>query len=275
MEQIAMRYLGDPQRWLEIATLNDLREPYLDQNGFQYPLLSNADGRNIVVGNNDDLFIGQSIFLFANGQIPTARNITNIVTLSTTSFLITLDGLANLDIFTTAGQAYLQGYLPGTVNSMNSIWIPSDQQAPPFDQISIPASVANVKLVGISKCDWLVNTSTGDLVIDSSGDFQLAAGINNLIQALSFKFSCTLGTCLLEPTFGLPFKVGSSIADFNAKTTYNQISSMITADPRFSGVSGLQVTQNGPSLGITLGVQLSGQTGLFPVSFSLPYSSPT
>jgi len=79
----------------------------------------------------------------------------------------------------------------------------------------------------------------------------------------------------LEPTFGLPFKVGSSIADFNAKTTYNQIVNMITADPRFQGVSGLQVTQNGPSLGITLGVQLSGQTGLFPVSFQFPYSSPT
>ena len=34
MEQIAMRYLGDPQLWLEIATLNDLREPYIDENGF-------------------------------------------------------------------------------------------------------------------------------------------------------------------------------------------------------------------------------------------------
>lgn len=272
IEQIAMRYLGDPQRWLEIVTLNDLREPYIDENGFQYPLLSNADGRNVVVENNDDLFIGQKIFLYANNQTPTARNIIDIVTLSPTSFLLTLDGLANLNIFTIANQAYIQAYLPGTVNSQNAIWIPSDIQTPSYDQISIPSSVANVNLVGLSKVDWLLD-QYGDIAINNTGDFRLSAGITNLIQALVLKFSTPLGSSLLEPTFGLGVKVGSSNADLNSKDLYNQIVAQITADSRYQAVSGLQISLDGPSLNINMSVQISGQRGVFPVGFQIPYSS--
>lgn len=268
MEQIAQRYLGDSQRWLEIATLNELREPYIDENGFQYALLSNANGRNIVVGNSEDLFIGQTVYLNSTTQVPTAREITNIVQLSLSSFLLTLDGLANLDVFTIADQAYIQAYLPGTVNSQNVIFVPSALQAPIYDQISIPSSVANVDLVGLSKVDWLL--SNQDLAITNTGDFRLAAGIPNLIQALSIKLGTKVGTSLLNPDFGLPFKVGSMNSDVRVSDLYNNIVNLITADPRFSAVTGLQVTLDGPSLNISMGVQLAGIQGLFPVGFTLP-----
>lgn len=271
MEGIAMRYLGDPQRWLEIATLNFLQEPYLDENGFVYSLLSNASGRNIVLGSNTDLFIGQKIYLFANGQTAAARTIINIVTLSQTSFLLTLDGLANLDGFTLANQAYIQAYLPGTVNSQNVIWVPSDLPAPAYDQINIPASVANVNLVGLSKVDWLLSPY-GDLVVDNSGDFQLAAGITNIIQALTLKFGTILGTSLLNPTFGLSVSPGRMVSDTSAADIYNEITNLITADPRFSGISGLQVNIQPPGVMINLGVQLAGIQGVFPVGFQLPTS---
>jgi hypothetical protein len=269
IEGIAMRYLGDPMQWLEIATLNFLREPYIDESGFQYSLLSNANGRNIVVGSNDDLHINQTIYLNANGQTSTARTIINIVTISQTSFLITLDGLANLDNFTTANQAYLQAYLPGTVNSQNVIWIPSDLSATVDDQINIPASVQNVDLVGLSKVDWLL-TPTGDLAITNTGDFRLSAGIINLVQALTIKFGTRLGSCLLTPDFGLSVQPGRMVSDTTAGDIYNEIVNMITADPRFAGVTGLQVNIAPPAVTINLGVQLSGIQGVFPVSFQLP-----
>lgn len=269
MEQIAMRYLGDPQRWLEIATLNSLREPYLDQNGFQYSLLSNADGRNVVVGSNQDLHIGQTVYLYSSTQAPTARTIIGISQLSLTSFLLTLDGLANLSNYTTVDQAYLQAYLPGTVNSMNTIFVPSNLVSPPDDMINIPEQVANVDLVGLSKVDWLL-TPQGDIATDNQGSFQLAAGLTNLVQALTIKFGTTLGTSLLNPDFGLGISPGRMNADFSAATLYNQITNLITADPRFSGVSGLQIALNGAALGINLAVGLSGISGLFPISFSLP-----
>lgn len=269
IEQIAMRYLGDPQRWLEIATLNFLQEPYIDENGFQYPLLSNADGRNVVVGSSQDLFIGQTVFILANTQTAVARTILDIITLSQTSFLLTLDGLPNLDGFTVINQAYIQAYLPGTVNSQNVIWMPSSLQTPAYDQISIPSSVANVDLVGLSKVDLLL-TPTGDLAINNTGDWQLAAGITNLIQALTIKFSTGLGTSLLDPGFGLGVKAGTMVSDTSAAIIFNEINNLITADPRFSGISGLQVSIQPPNLIISLGVSLSGLRGVFPVSFQLP-----
>jgi hypothetical protein len=272
MEQISMRYLGDPQRWIEIATLNELREPYIDESGFKYSLLSNADSRNIVIGSDVDLFIGQKIYLNSNTQTPTARTILDIVSLSQTSFLLTLDGLANLDTFTIVDQAYIQAYLPGTVNSQNVIWIPSNIQTVADDQISIPSSVANVKLVGLSKVDWLL-TPDGDLALTNTGDFRLAAGYTNLIQALAIKFGTTLGTSLLDPNFGLGVRIGTMNSDVNAQVLYNQIVNMITADHRFHGITGLQVTLDGPSLGISLGVQIPGQSGVFPVGFTLPTSA--
>jgi hypothetical protein len=271
MEQIAMRYLGDPQRWLEIVTLNFLREPYIDESGFLLSLLSNADGRNIVVNSSYDLFIGQTVFLNSATQTATARTIINIVTLSQTSFLLTLDGLPNLDVFTTADQAYIQAYLPGTTNSQNVIWIPSDVQTTVDDQINIPSSVANVDLVGLSKVDWLLDPY-GDLAVDNQGDFRLAAGITNLMQALTIKFSTVLGTSLLNPDFGLGIKSGTMVSDTSAADIFNEINNLVVTDSRFSGISGLQVTIAPPSLGISLGIQLAGQTGVFPVSYNLPTS---
>jgi hypothetical protein len=272
MEQIAMRYLGDPQLWLEIATLNDLREPYIDENGFVLPLLSNADGRSIVVGNDYDLFIGQTVYLYSNTQTPTARTIIDTVMLSPTTFLLTLDGLANLDVFTTADQAYLQAYLPGTVNSQSTVWIPSAQTAPPYDQINIPSSVSNVNLVGLSKVDWLLDPY-GDLAVTNTGDFRLAAGIPNLIQALTIKFSTQINSALLNPNFGLSVKPGTMVSDTTASDIYNEIVNLITADPRFSGVDGLQVNIQPPGVMINLGVQLAGIQGVFPVGFQFPYAS--
>lgn len=270
IEQIAMRYLGDPQRWIEIATLNSLQEPYIDENGFQYALLSNADGRNIVIGSNKDLFIGQTIYLYANGQTPTARHITKIVTLSQTSFLLTLDGLANLNSgFTVANQAYIQAYLPETVNSQNVIFVPSNLPTEAEDEITIPASVANVDLVGLSKVSWLL-TPDGDLATTNTGDFRLSAGYTNLIQALTIKFGTPLGTDLLNPTFGLGTKPGTMTSDISPINMFNQINTMVTADPRFDSVNGLQINLAAPSLAINLLVSLPGQSGTFPVSFQLP-----
>jgi hypothetical protein len=269
IEQISSRYLNDPQRWLEIATLNELREPYIDENGFVLPLLSNANGRSIVIGSNEDLFIGQTVYLNSTTQSPTARTILNIETLSEVSFLLTLDGLSNLDVFTTVDQAYIQAYLPGTVNSQNVIFVPSDLEAPEYDQISIPATVANVNLVGLSKVSWLLN-SQGDLAINNTGDFRYAAGITNIIQALAIKFGTQFATDLLNPTFGLSVNPGRMVSDTSAAAIYNEIVNLITADPRFSGVSGLQVNIQPPGVSINLGVELAGISGVFPIAFTLP-----
>lgn len=268
IEQIAARYLGDPQRWLEIATLNNLRDPYIDENGFQLPLLSNATGRQITVGSEDNLYIGQRVVVSSAGQTPSARVILGIDKLSETSILLTLDGLPNLDNFVIADKAYLQAYLPGTVNSQQKIFIPSDLPIPQDSSIIPPASTSNDPLTGLSKVDWL-QTEAGDIAVNNYGDFRYSNGITNIIQALRIKFASVAGTVLLHPNFGLNVRVGAISSELQIQELYNSINTMIQQDPRFQSVSKLQITLNGPTLGISLAVQLPNQTGVFPVTFAL------
>ena len=269
IEQIAARYLGDAQRWLEIVTLNNLRSPYIDEDGFKRTLLSNATGRQITISSVVDMFVGQNVVLRSSTQIPTARKILSIDRLSDTSFLLSLDGEANLDNFTTADSAYIQAYLPGTVNSQQKIFIPSDLPVPLSPSIITPASVSDDPLVGLSKVDWLL-TDDGDLAVNSFGDFRLAAGLTNLVQAMKIKLSTPKGSVLLHPEFGLGVKAGIMTPDVDVQDIYNSISKMIEEDPRFQGLDSLQVTINGPVLSISMAVTLAGQNGVFPINFELP-----
>ena len=268
MEGIASRYLGDPQRWIEIATLNNLRDPYIDEDGFQYELLSNASGRQITIPSADNLYLGQKILLQSSTQIPSARSILDIDKLSDTSFLITLDGPPNLDNFLLVDGAYLQAYLPGTVNSQQKIFIPSDLPVPNDPNIVIPANASADPLSGMSKVDLLL-TETGDLAVNNFGDFRYAYGITNIIQALKIKMGTVKGTVLLHPDFGFGIRPGTINADVDVQEIYNSINKLISEDPRFQGLSTLQINLNGPTLTISMAVQLAGQNGVFPITFEL------
>jgi hypothetical protein len=268
VEGIASRYLGDPQRWIEIVTLNNLKEPYIDENGFQLPLLSNANGNYVTVSSATNLFLGQAVTLLGIGQTPSARLILDIDQLSATSVLLTLDGLPNLDNFTTANAAYVQAYLPGTVNSQQKIYIPSALPVPDVPNVVVPPIASADPLSGLSEVDLLL-TDSGDIAINVFGDFRYSYGMTNVIQALRIKFGSVQGTILTHPEFGLGVRPGTINSDLQVQDLYNSISQLIAADSRFAGISSLQIVLDGPTLTINLGVVLAGTNGVFPLSFTL------
>jgi len=269
IEAIALRYLGDAQRWIEIATLNNLREPYIDENGFQLPLLSNATGRQITIADITYVYLGQSVLLKSGNQIPVTRNVIGIDKLSSTSYLITLDGLPNLNNFTLINNAYLQVYLPGTTNSQHNIYIPSDLPVDTDAGISIPASLSSETLVQLGLVDLML-TDEGDIATNTYGDFVYSAGLSNIMQALKIKIGSAQGTIITHPGFGLGVRPGQMNVDTKAQDIFNNINQMILEDSRFQGINTLQVTLNGPTLSLSLGVGLAGTNGVLPVAFNLP-----
>jgi len=268
IEQIAARYLGNSERWLEIVTLNALKPPYIDEVGFIRTFLSNGDGRQFNISSVDDLYIGQTIFLFSNTQPKQRRKIINIEKVNDTNYLITVDGLDNLAIFTTSDNAKMQAYLPGTVNSQDQIFIPSDLPVSE-DLVTRPVpATKDDELTGLSKIDLLL-TDDNDIAIDAFGDFRLAYGLTNIFQALKLKFITEPGQLLRFPGFGSGLRPGISNADINAQDVYNIISALIAQDNRFAGIENLQIIQEGPIFTVNLSVFMANGLGVYPISFKL------
>jgi hypothetical protein len=270
MQQISHRYLGDADRYNEIITLNNLRSPYIDEEGFFYNFLSNGDGRQFNVSTNNNLYVGQKIQLSSNSVPLFSRKIIGIQKITDTNYLITVDGEADLSSLTTVANAKMKAYLPGTVNSQNQIYIPSnetiEEQSRTFD---IPYLKGDT-LTDLSKIDWLLSEQ-GDVVLNSFGDANLATGTNNLIQILRMMVSTRKGEILSEPDFGLGLNPGVNVADLEYGTILSDLRGIILSDSRFEEVEKLEVNILPPDLSITINVRLSGGRGIFPINFSVPY----
>lgn len=269
IELIAARYLGNPDKWIELATLNHLRSPYIDEEGFQYSLLSNATGRQFNVDDSlQRLYIGQKIILSSNSVGQIIRKIANIEKINDNNHLITTDGLADLDSLQTTNSAIMQGYLPGTVNSQDQIFIPTNNSASADDRIKTPPSFRNDQLTRISKIDWLL-TDDGDLAINGLGEFRLANGLNNLLQALKLKIRTKKGSLLRHLDFGLGLQHGISIADIEQGVLIQELTRIVVQDNRFSGVSRLEMTLTGNTLTINMEVTIANNNGVLPISFDV------
>lgn len=268
IEQIAARYLGDQERWLEIATINALKSPYIDEDGFFRSFLSNGDGRQFNVSSSENLFVGQKILIYSNTQPRQRRTIIDIEKINESNFLITVDGLDNLSIFTLNDDATMQAYLPGTVNSQDQIFIPSDLPVTD-DLITRPVPAAqDDALTSLSRIDLLL-TEDNDIAVNSFGDFRLSFGLTNLFQALRLKFVTEPGQLIRHPNFGSGLRQGASLADTTATDIYNTISALIAQDTRYSGIQSLQVDVDGPVVSVNLSVFVANGLGVFPISFRL------
>jgi hypothetical protein len=74
----------------------------------------------------------------------------------------------------------------------------------------------------------------------------------------------------MHQDYGLGIRPGIIASDINVQDIYNNINKLIEDDPRFAGLDSLQISLNGPTLSISMGVTLAGQNGVFPITFELP-----
>lgn len=269
IEQIAARYLGDPDKWIEIVTLNNLRSPYIDEEGFSYSLLSNAEGRQFTVDDSDEMiYIGQTLTLQSDTVPAFTRKVVNVEEISDNNYLITVDGLDDLDKLTTVDNARIQGYLAGTINSQNQIYIPIDEPSLEDDRTFTIPYLDEQRLTKLSKIDWLL-TDEGDLAINSTGDFRLANGLTNLVQAVKLKVKTKRGSLLRHLDYGLGLQHGISVANIESGEIINSLNQMIQADGRFDSIERIDIKLKDSTLAIDMAVKLANQTGIIPITFDV------
>lgn len=269
LELLAQRYLGNPDRWMEIAALNGLQAPWVDEVGFYLDFLSNGYENKFAVNTNFHLFPNQSIWLSSSTVYNELRHITEIKKISDDYYIISVDGQADLDKFKLNEYAKLHAYLPNTVNSSQTIFIPSSEETDGSDLKfrDIPGLDYNTELLATCGVDLLLDQK-GDIVITEDGRTRYSAGITNAIQKLQLAFSIRKGKLNRHPNYGLPMEVGESIADIDKNDVIRSLQTMIYSDPTYSAINSLGIEIAGPSGTINLGVVLAGNNKNIPVSFN-------
>jgi len=280
LEDLAFRYLNDPNRWIEIAIANGLRPPYIDEIGITVPIIANGSGFKLNVTatdpqgvpNIEKFYVNQPIFIQSNThRSPDQRNIVNIRQIPVSGeIVIEVDGTNTLEIYRVVDQAYIRVYQPNTVNSNFLVMIPSQQSPDTQPSSQVPFFLAtkseDQRRAGV---DMAINNG-GDIVFTSGGDIQFSFGIANAVQAVQFKLMSERGQNEKHPTYGLPSVVGKKADAVKIKQILaSGISDLIRADKRFSRIETLNISVSGNKASITLVVRLAGSGTLVPLSFTV------
>lgn len=270
LESLATQYLGDPNRALEIIALNGLREPYVDELGFDLPLLVNGSGNTAIVAFTKNLFVGQVVSIGSNGAIRTSRKIISLLTTLDNKVVITLDGEADLDRYRVNDNAVVHAYLPDTINSQNLIFIPSDKDPLENDYLTkdIPTVDTTDPMVVAGGVDLLLDRNK-DLILTPDGDSPYAKGLTNIIQGVEIAFAVPQGKLLLHRGFGLPVRVGQSLADTDARSIVKAVRDMLSSDATFSSVGRVTVTNRGNVSSIDASAVVAGTRAPLPLSFGV------
>lgn len=277
LQGLATRYLKDPNKWIDIAIANGLREPYIDEVGEQLYLLSNGRGNQINLKTDvNKLYINQFIFLQSNTYpFPSQRLITGIKEVpGSGEIVLTLDGEANLDQYLLADEASIRVFKPNTVNSSQFVLIPTTVPLDTTRQDEIPWFLAGAAAdEKKTKIDIAIDEA-GKLQFAPNGDIALSYGLANAIQAIKLKFMTELGSNRYHPDFGLVNLVGvRNTRESNIRASLvDAINKQIQADSRFDRVESLNVSRvatNTVAYSIELTVRLAGSKTLIPISFAV------
>ncbi len=269
LEQLSAQYLGTPDRWHEIVALNGLRQPYIDEVGFDLKLLVNGRGNIVIVQNADSLYVGQPVWLSGTNTNRAKRRITKIERIAGTATL-TVDGDPDLDRFSVLAGAVLHAFLPDTVNSQQLIYIPSDEVLgeDAFRTKSIPGIDEFDPLIEAGGVDLLL-TQNGDLAVTPDGDCRLAIGLTNLIQRIRTAIGTPRGALLHHPEYGVGLVPGVSTADLDASQMKASLQDLLSSDSAFSGVGGVSISKAGPVARVSMSVGISGTNQTIPVTVDI------
>lgn len=273
LERMAVKYLGNADRWVEIAAINGLKAPYVDEEGEYRDLSSSGSGNSFSLPTAEGLYIGQIIEISSDNYRPEPREVAAIDVVSSVESIIEVKGASDLSKFVIADNPRIHFYKAGTVNSNNLIAIPSANPVNIPGNLRInPGEDDLTTLMLTAKADFMLNydkRNFADLAL-TSADIKIARGMTNLTQAANIKLLTQEGELLHDPAFGNPIRVGDSTAERDPREDLASIANAFTADPRFTTVIAGRIRMNGPAVAIDVLLGVQNSQAYLPFTTEVP-----
>ena len=289
LQGLATRYMGNPDKWIDIAIANGLKPPYIDEVGQKLSLLSNGQGSQINIGptdvngnlNIDKFYINQVILIQSNVQVfPEQRTITDIRQIPVSNeIILELDGEPDLNKYKVSEGANIRVFAANTVNSSFYVLIPSEEPLDNSRQEEVPwflaKSASDEKRAGID----LAIDDKGEINFATNGDLKLSYGLDNAIQAMRLKIVTELGSLRYHPEFGLVNIIGNKNQNLDELKALlvESLTNQIEIDSRFDRIESLDIRYLVDSnandavaaMNITVAVRLAGGSTVVPISFTV------
>lgn len=273
LEDIAQQYLDDSSRWREIALLNGLRAPYIDEAGFDLPIFS-ANGRSFVVKDISHLTIYQPVLISGTMVASTQRRIINIEDIGGSQWRISVDGPDTLSDYVAMSSPKIHTRLPGCVGSGDTIFIPSSLT--PDDPLPMRPNALYSRLSHAEKVfriDLALDDSEArDLVVDHSGDVKRSSGYQNATQAIRIALETENGELERHPSYGVAVPVGGRNSGITTEQFEEIVASRVRADSRFLNAE-VSASIEGSVARVRVVAQGAQGTGHIPVDFEIGKTS--
>ncbi len=274
LESLAVQYLGDANRWIEIAAINGLKQPYIDELGTPRPFISSGSGNAFFVETSDSIYIGQIVTLSSDTQRAEPRRVIGFDIISEIQTIITVDGEADLARFKLSEKPSMLVYAPNTVNSKMLIAVPTTTPVNVPGNIQINPSERDLTNIGyVAKSDFLLinyQDGTSDIAFLGS-DVAIAEGMTNLVQAANIKLRTKRGELVNDPDFGNPIEAGDSLAEFDANVSVAQLSALFAQDSRFNRVAAARIQVEGRAAKIDILLDVVKSQAYLPLTTVIPW----
>lgn len=285
LPSLAQRIFGNPDRWIDIAIANGLKEPYIDEIGEELFLTANGAINQINIATSDT-FGNQNVIKFAINQIvlirsetipfPSLRTVAGIKQIPMSGeIILTLSGDSNMSSYLLSDNASIRIFKPNTTNSSQYILIPSDRPLPDSRLDEVPWFLAGKSSdEKNTKIDIAVGAN-GELLRTSTGGIFLSYGLDNAVQAIKAKMLTEVGSNRRHPGFGLVNVVGTpTTQESDARAALvDSITTQVAADKRFDRIESIDVQRStsveAVTFDVTVVVKLAGTNTFIPITFTV------
>lgn len=266
LNQMAHRYLGTADRWLELVAVNELQPPYIDNIGEKIYLDVNPVGKTLQIpvefknkiSVNSKIEIGSSKFKKKEAVI--VNNISE-----NEMYLVII---VNKDIskYLKKELAYVKLYKPNTVKENDFILIPStrfvQQEDKQYNKQELQRLDRALRAFGsdfkLKNDDWVVDNN----------DVNLTFGIGAVKQAVEEILATVKQDNKWHKTYGISESIGNKYYGFDQATALAvAIKDSVMKDKRFTFAKVNNIAYNDLGITINLTVWIPGISEGIPLSF--------